>query len=143
MLALRFLIVAAGAVLCSVAIVVGRRRQRQARRRRLQATPIPDEWRAILERNVGLYRHLPPGLKEELHGHMQVILAEKRFEGCGGLDLTDEMRVTIAAQACLLLLNRRLAPPARERAADCGQRPGLPALHPHPQQRRQLGIADT
>jgi len=35
-----------------------------------------------------------------------VFLAEKSFEGCGGLELTDEIRVTIAAQACLLLLHR-------------------------------------
>jgi len=35
-----------------------------------------------------------------------VLLAEKKFEGCGGLELTDEIRVTIAAQACLLLLHR-------------------------------------
>ena len=36
-----------------------------------------------------------------------MFLAEKRFEGCGGLEITDEIRVTIAAQACLLLLHRR------------------------------------
>src|SRR5207247_571968 len=28
------------------------------------------------------------------------------FEGCGGFEITDEVRVTIAAQACLLLLHR-------------------------------------
>ena len=39
-------------------------------------------------------------------GHMQVFLAEKHFEGVGGLELTDEIRVTIAGQACLLLLHR-------------------------------------
>jgi Mlc titration factor MtfA (ptsG expression regulator) len=37
---------------------------------------------------------------------MQVFLAEKYFEGCGGLVLTDEIKVTIAAQACILLLHR-------------------------------------
>ena len=31
-------------------------------------------------------------------------MAEKNWEGCGGLTVTDEMRVTIAAQACLLVL---------------------------------------
>lgn len=40
-------------------------------------------------------------------GHVRVFLAEKNFEGCGGLELTDEIRVTIAAQACLLLLHRK------------------------------------
>ena len=39
-------------------------------------------------------------------GHVQVFLAEKKFEGCGGLNLTDEIRLTIATQACLLLLHR-------------------------------------
>jgi len=43
----------------------------------------------------------------ELLGHVQVFLAEKNFEGCDGLQLTDEIRVTIATQACLLLLHRR------------------------------------
>ncbi len=92
---------------CVVALVMGRSRLRERRRHALRAEPLPDAWQTILERNVELYRHLPPDLKEELHGHMQVFLAEKHFEGCGGLGLTDEIRVTIAAQACLLLLNRR------------------------------------
>jgi Mlc titration factor MtfA (ptsG expression regulator) len=35
---------------------------------------------------------------------MQILLAEKHFEGCGGIALTDEMKVTIAAQAAILLL---------------------------------------
>jgi Mlc titration factor MtfA (ptsG expression regulator) len=43
--------------------------------------------------------------RRALCGHIQVFLAEKRFEGCGGLEITDEIRVTIAAQACVLLLN--------------------------------------
>ena len=43
----------------------------------------------------------------ELQGHIQVFLAEKMFEGCGGLKLTDEIRATIAAHACLLLLHRQ------------------------------------
>jgi Mlc titration factor MtfA (ptsG expression regulator) len=42
-----------------------------------------------------------------LHARINVFLDEKRFEGCGGLEITDEIRVTIAAQACMLLLNRK------------------------------------
>ena len=49
---------------------------------------------------------LSPEDGAELEGHIQVFLAEKKFEGCAGLEITDEMRVTIAAQACLLLLHR-------------------------------------
>lgn len=79
---------------------------RRRRRERLRATPLPDAWRAIVERNVALYRRLPEADRRELLGHVQVFLAEKHFEGCGGLELTDEIRVTIAAQACVLLLHR-------------------------------------
>lgn len=76
------------------------------RRARLRALPLPDEWQRTIERNVPIVRRLPPADRAELFGHVQVFLAEKHFEGCGGLELTDEIRVTIAAQACLLLLHR-------------------------------------
>jgi hypothetical protein len=70
------------------------------------AKPFPAPWAEILEHNVPLYRHLPAPLQKQLHGHIQVLLAEKNFEGCGGLAMTDEIKVTIAAQAGMLLLNR-------------------------------------
>jgi Mlc titration factor MtfA (ptsG expression regulator) len=79
---------------------------RQRRRKKLAARPFPAEWPAILERNVPLYTRLLQADREELRRHMLVFLAEKRFEGCGGLEITDEIRVTIAAHACLLLLHR-------------------------------------
>ena len=53
-----------------------------------------------------MYSRLPPADRRELEGHIQIFLAEKRFEGCGGQEITDEVRVLIAAQACLLLLHR-------------------------------------
>jgi MtfA peptidase len=61
----------------------------------------------MINRNVPLFRRLSATDQRELLGHIQVFLAEKRFEGCGGLEFTDEMWVTIAAQACLLLLHRK------------------------------------
>jgi len=76
------------------------------RRARLRAQPPPPDWRAILKRNLSVFARLSAADQEELLGHTQVFLAEKHFEGAGGLDLTDEIRVTIAAQACLLLLHR-------------------------------------
>jgi Mlc titration factor MtfA (ptsG expression regulator) len=79
---------------------------RRSRRERLRARPFPAEWERIIERNVAVYRRLPPEDRRELRGHVQVLLAEKDFEGCGGLVLTDEIRVTIAAQAAVLLLHR-------------------------------------
>jgi Mlc titration factor MtfA (ptsG expression regulator) len=76
------------------------------RRQRLRAQAAPPGWRAILERNLPIFSRLSAEDQAELLGHTQVFVAEKHFEGCGGLDLTDEMRVTIAGQACLLLLHR-------------------------------------
>lgn len=97
-------------VVTVVAIVAGRRRLHRIHRQEILAEPLPAGWLAILERNMALYRRLPPALQEELQGHMKVFLADRHFEGCGGLELTDEIRVTIAAQACLLLLNRQTDP---------------------------------
>ena len=93
------------AVAVVAAVVVGVRLYGRRRRAELKGEPFPRAWDDILERTFPLYRRLPGEDRERLHGHVQVFLAEKNFEGCGGLELTDEVRVTIAAQACLLLLN--------------------------------------
>jgi MtfA peptidase len=77
------------------------------RRARLRAQPFPRQWKDLLERNLPVFGRLSPEDQAELLGHVQVFLAEKHFEGSGGLELTDEIRVTIAAQACLLLLHRK------------------------------------
>jgi len=79
---------------------------RSSKRKRLLSQSFPPEWEEILNRNMALYRYLPDPLKKELQGHINVFLGEKTFEGCGGLEITDEIKVTIAAQACILLLNR-------------------------------------
>jgi MtfA peptidase len=76
------------------------------RRRNLREQPIPPAWRSTLTSNLPVFRRLPPQDQTELLGHVQVFLSEKQFEGCGGLELTDEIRLMIAAQACLLLLHR-------------------------------------
>lgn len=67
---------------------------------------MPRKWIDILERNVTAYAALTSEEKERLHQHINVFLHEKRFEGVEGLEITDEIRVTIAANACLLILNR-------------------------------------
>jgi len=76
------------------------------RRDKIRKEKAPAEWGEILQKNFALFNRLTPADREELLGHIQVFLDEKYFEGCGGLVLTDEIRVTIAAQACLLLLHR-------------------------------------
>ena len=80
---------------------------KQRRRGRLQAQPFPKEWLVTIKRNVSFFHRLSANDQAELLGHTQVFLAEKRFEGCDGLEITDEVCVTIAAQACLLLLHRK------------------------------------
>lgn len=77
---------------------------RKWRRRRLMQQFFPDEWLSILRKNVPYYRHLPSGLQQKLQGLILIFLDEKTFEGCAGLELSDEIRITIAAQACILLL---------------------------------------
>jgi Mlc titration factor MtfA (ptsG expression regulator) len=79
---------------------------RERRRRRLRAAPTDPAWTAILEHRFFAFRRLPPADREELLGHARVLVDEKRFEGCGGFELTDEARVVIAAEASLLLLHR-------------------------------------
>jgi len=80
---------------------------KERRRRKLRAETFPREWEAIIGRTLPFFCRLPEIDRKELLGHVQVFLAEKRFEGCGGLKLTTEIRLTIAAQACLLLLHRK------------------------------------
>jgi len=96
-----------GLLVVLVGLLLVRSHLRNRRRAELMSTPVPQEWEAIIDKNVPLYRRLPEELKEQLRGLVQVFLAEKKFEGCGGLDMSDEIRVTIAAQACMLLLNRK------------------------------------
>lgn len=80
---------------------------RERRRSRFQALPFPREWREIIERTVPIYHRLNATDRAELCGHIRVLLREKRFEGGAGLEITDEIRVTIAAFACVLLLHRK------------------------------------
>src|ERR1700682_2116697 len=79
---------------------------KRRRRRNLRRQPLPPAWRSTLIRNLPVFGRLPLEDQAELLRHVQVCLAEKKFEGCGGLNLTDEIRLTIAAHACLLLLHR-------------------------------------
>lgn len=76
-------------------------------RNRLKARVFPALWSAVVENHLPIYSRLSPAERRRLQGHMQVFLAEKQFIGCGGLQITEEMRLTIAAVACLLLLNER------------------------------------
>jgi Mlc titration factor MtfA (ptsG expression regulator) len=77
---------------------------RQRRRRKLLARPFPAEWLGYLRKNVAHYRYLSEAEQARLRDDLRIFVAEKSWEGCGGLRMTDEIKVTIAAQACLLVL---------------------------------------
>lgn len=76
------------------------------RRESLRAQPLSAEERALLDKNIPYLATLSAADRSELEGLVRIFLAEKSFEGCGGLELDDEIKLTIAAQACLLLLHR-------------------------------------
>ena len=80
---------------------------KKRRRKKLRLMELKEEWRKIIIKNVKFYSLLSEEKKKELHGLLQIFLDEKIFEGCAGLEITDEIRVTIAAQACILLLGRQ------------------------------------
>ncbi len=91
------------------------------RRAQWRAKPFPETWEKLLKRHVPYYALLPPSLQDMLKGHMQVFLAEKNLEGCGGARINDRMRLTIAAHACILLLGH-----------DFGFYPGLESILVYP-----------
>jgi Mlc titration factor MtfA (ptsG expression regulator) len=76
------------------------------RHRQLRTLPFPRAWARILQRRVPLAQRLPAPLRRRLLGLIQVFIADKPLIGCAGLQVDDEMRVTIAAQACVLLLGQ-------------------------------------
>ena len=74
------------------------------RRTKLMQEAFSPAWEDILQHNVTHYCMLDDAERTRLRELIQVFVAEKYWEGCGGLELTDEIRLTISAQACLLLL---------------------------------------
>lgn len=77
---------------------------RQHRRRKILSQPFPASWEHILQQNVRHVTLLNDAERAKLRRCVQVFVAEKYWEGCNGLEITDEIQVTIASQACLLLL---------------------------------------
>ncbi len=73
-------------------------------RREILKEPFPLEWRGILEERVTHYSFLNSDEKIHLEQLVQIFIAEKNFEGCNGLEITDEIRVVISAEACMLIL---------------------------------------
>jgi Mlc titration factor MtfA (ptsG expression regulator) len=101
-------IVAGGAVLFAVALLVGWWMVRATHFRRPPRTLTerpPAGWRALIEQSVPVTRSLSADESDRLLDLMTQFVREKQFEGGGGLEITEEMKVIVAAQACLLILN--------------------------------------
>lgn len=101
--ALFTILIAGGLVSLYLLLISARRRHK---RDQLLSSPPPDTWLPMLEKNLPVIGRLSDGQRRSLFGKMRVFLAEKKFEGCDGLEMTEEIRVTVAAQACMLLLGR-------------------------------------
>ncbi|WP_170788796.1 M90 family metallopeptidase [Ruegeria lacuscaerulensis] len=75
-------------------------------RNALLAAPLTKHQRRVIDAQVPLLRRLPVGLRDKLDGKINLFLDQVQFHGCDGLDVTQEMKLAIAAQASLLLVNR-------------------------------------
>lgn len=91
-----------------IVLLIGRSRASAERRREadILASPVPDTWVGIIRSNVGLYGRMPDRFRSRFEGLVNLFIDRVTFEGCDGQVVDDEVRVTIAAQASLLLLNR-------------------------------------
>jgi len=77
---------------------------------RIQQRPFPDAWQRILQQRLPFVLKLPDEQIEQLKLLIKVFLNDKKFYGCAGQEIDDDIRVTIAAQACLMLLNQGRVP---------------------------------
>jgi Mlc titration factor MtfA (ptsG expression regulator)/Flp pilus assembly protein TadD len=77
---------------------------KKQRRQELLAEPFPEHWLAYLRENVFLYRVLSEAEQAKVQDSVRILVAEKYWEGCDGLQINEEVQVTVSAQASLLLL---------------------------------------
>ncbi|MDA7427491.1 zinc-dependent peptidase [Primorskyibacter aestuariivivens] len=92
-------------VVAGVAFFVLRRMQRKQVIAELLATPLDDAQRRVIAEQVPITQRLPPELRAGLEGRIHRFLEQVDFHGCNGLEVDDGMRLSIAAQACLLVVN--------------------------------------
>lgn len=79
---------------------------RKRKRARILAEPFPDEWLRAIERDVAIWHAVPEAQRPRLLDDTRLFIAERYWEPCGGIELTEEMCAVIAVQACVLTLGR-------------------------------------
>jgi Mlc titration factor MtfA (ptsG expression regulator) len=92
------------AIACVTGYIYYVMRSKSEQRNKIMALPLTDAQIGIINHAVSIYKYLPTGHQEKLGGLVQLFLHEKLFVGCKDLEVTEEMKLTIAAQACILLL---------------------------------------
>ncbi|MGM0508496.1 MAG: M90 family metallopeptidase [Fusobacteriota bacterium] len=77
------------------------------KRHKIRKTKFPDIWETYLKDDLKIYNMIPYELREKLKEDIMILIYEKRFEGCQGTVITGKKKVLIAAQACLLFINKK------------------------------------
>lgn len=101
------IIIIATIVLSIIGYVLLKPRWIEKKRDVTRAQPFPKAWRQILKQNLPYFYRMPTDLQLQLKQHVMIFIKEKNFFGFEGVEIDDEIKVTIATQACLLLLNRK------------------------------------
>ncbi len=88
-----------------VAVFVYRHVSLRRKRERLLATPLSPEQRQVVAELVPVIRSMPASLRPKLEGKINLFLDQITFHGNHGLEVTEQMKLSIAAQACLPIVN--------------------------------------
>lgn len=100
-------LLALSAILCVCAYIAFRKWRQHQHRKQLLRTPLTDQQRRILHAQVPLLRNLPVDLQPKLEGKINLFLDQVTFYGCEDLEVTEEIALSIAGQACLLIVNTK------------------------------------
>ncbi len=91
----------------AVAVAVAALLLREARQRWLAVRRrFPEAWRAWLLAHAPLYANAADRARARFERDVQMFLAEQRFEGVAGVEVTDTLRLAVAAGAASLLHGR-------------------------------------
>ncbi len=74
--------------------------------RKYKTLELNSQQKDILLRCMPIYKKMTDADRAKLERHIMWFLSEKRFVGCDGLKLTGAMKLIVAADACLLVLNK-------------------------------------
>src|SRR3954466_13084295 len=78
--------------------------ERMRAKRRLARAPMPAEWVGYIVASVAQWQYLDADERRQILDDVRTLLGTKTWEAAKGFELTDEIKVTIAAQAALLVL---------------------------------------